>query len=280
MNKKIILTESELCNIIKESINNVLRESSSPLVYHYCGLNSLVKMINSNTLFLSNSEQEFNGEDKYYMSLTRNRNSVQGYPYMNSLYSLGGGTRHNCGSPYLYCRLCIDGNALNIYNNIKGENGKQYNFKVKPFDFLYNEFGGTNGKLDALYNDDEEEIYHQPFSQAEDRIIANYSKIPNMNKFVKEIDIFFDINEYISEVLSNRRKFSSYFKEIEVLKELCNNNNINVYIKRDSFNLSNKQYLYNNLFDYIQEIFNKIKVKEINLRDGLKLLSKWFRNIG
>ena len=250
--------QNKIHKILIESINKVLNEGASPLLYHYCSLESLEKMLSSNHLFLSDHEQEYNGKGMNYMSLTRNRNSVQGYPYMQSQYSYGGGTHYNSGSNYLYCRLEIDGNTLNTYNNIKDKNNKRHNIKIKPFDYLYNEFGDTNGPSDAYWSEDEEERYHQPFSQAEDRLTSSASEIPHMDKYVKSIDVFIDIKALVNTLLNDPRDVSSYYEEIKQLNDLCHNYKINIYTKRSSFDLGNKRDINNDIVNDIINIFTEI----------------------
>jgi hypothetical protein len=209
----MLISENDLKHIILESVRRILNERASDVLYHYCTLDSLLLMLENNCLMLSDDEQEYNGDGKYFMSLTRNRNSKQGYPYMQSKYSMGGGTAHNVGSEYFFCRIEFDGHALNTYNNFK-VGGQQHNFKVKPFDWLYHESGDmwdeggyeiVNGKQDAMRSDSEEEIYHQPFSQAEDRLTSDKDFIPNFKKYVKRIDFVFDINDI--------QKLVDYYRE-------------------------------------------------------------------
>lgn len=47
--------------------------------------------------------------------------------------------------------------------------------------------------LDAMtYKDCPEEMYHQPFSQGEDRLVSRKKSIPNANRIIRKIDMYID----------------------------------------------------------------------------------------
>lgn len=272
----MLISEKDLKYIIFETVKRILNERATNILYHYCTLDSLILMLKNDCLMLSDDEQEYNGDGKYFMSLTRNRNSKQGYPYMQSKYSMGGGTAHNVGSEYMFCRIEFDGQAMNIYNNFKVD-GKQYNFKVKPFDWLYHESsnmwdeGGyeiMNGKQDSMKSDNDEEIYHQPFSQAEDRLISNKDFIPNFKKFVKRIDFVFDIND-IQELVNyyqekDPKEISNLdiriSDEIELMEEcidiLCNDIKCCLYLNKNDFDRQCHSVGINVLYKQLNKIFS------------------------
>lgn len=273
MKKIVRFTESELKDIITESVKMVLNERASDTLFHYCTLESLLLMLENNSFMLSDDEQEYNGDGRYFMSLTRNKNSKQGYPYMQSKYSMGGGTRYNIGSEYMFCRIEFDGNALNTYNNFK-VGGKQHNFKVKPFDWLYHESGNmwdeggyekVNGKQDSMRSDYEEEIYHQPFSQAEDRLTSDKDFIPNVKKFIKQIDFVFDIDD-ICNMVNNANNEHDVFQldlqisdEIEVMEkclDLCHDVQCCLYLNKNDFDKQRNSVTLNDLYREIGRIFN------------------------
>ena len=255
MKNIIKLTECDLHRLIRESIAMVLSESASSLLFHYCSIESLLKMLEGDKLYLSDGEQEFNGDGMYYMSFTRNRNSVQGYPYMNSYYSLGGGTRHNGGSDFLFCRLTLDGSRMNSVNNFK-VGGKRHNFSIKPFDYLYNEFGGVNGRVDAYYSDNDEEYYHQPFSQAEDRLISTSSYIPSMSKYLLSVDVYINVEKLANKLYDI--DFMYLYRQVCLLKSLCEKYDINVYSKQHAFDLGKKSYIDKKLVSKVYNIFNEL----------------------
>jgi hypothetical protein len=71
---------------------------------------------------------------------------------------------------------------------------------VDFFDYIYDSgdvsdgHGGIlNGKQDAMtYFGDDEEMYHQPFSQGEDRLVSKKASIPNADRIIRRIDVYID----------------------------------------------------------------------------------------
>lgn len=248
--------DKKINRVVNECISRFLQESASRVLYHYCTIESLKMMLETDTLYLSDNEQEYNGKGMNFMSLTRNRNSKQGYPYMQSKYSCGGGTAHNNGSEYMLCRIEFDGDAMNTYNNFK-RGGKQHNFKVKPFDWLYHETGEMwdeggydimNGRQDANYQDNYEEKYHQPFSQAEDRLLSTAGEIPHMSKYVRRIDIVFDINDILElRAMGSNGYQIELYDELITVSKLMEEYPIAVYSNRNDFdkqrNNVSKEYI-------------------------------------
>jgi hypothetical protein len=271
----MLVTERELKYIINESVKRILSERATDVLYHYCTLESLMLMLENDCLMLSDDEQEYNGDGRYFMSLTRNRNCKQGYPYMQSKYSMGGGTANNCGSEYYFCRIEFDGQAMNIYNNFK-VGGQQHNFKVKPFDWLYHESGEmwdeggyevVNGKQDSMKSNSEEEIYHQPFSQAEDRLTSDKDFIPDFKKFVKRIDFVFDMND-IQEMVDYYQGDEHKIWELDCrisdeldmlekcLKMICNDAPCFIYTNKNDFDKQRNSVDINELYRVYGRIFN------------------------
>jgi len=170
---------------------------------------------------LNNGESNYSISPKlpYYLSFSRNRNAVQGFPYMNSKYSCGGGTTHSSTYEWLIIRIEIDAEKLNNYG------------KVKPFDFinhlnneeeqdLYQGFYlPTSSKeevakmaRDNQNNEYDEEIYAQPFSQSEERL---YSKLKRISRdtalsMIKRIDVFADFDMMHEEEYKEFNTFSKW----------------------------------------------------------------------
>ena len=176
------ILESDIRKMVVECVSLIL-ERNTPVLYHFLCLDSLIHVLGTNRLDLNDC-----GDGTYYMSTTRNRNSVQGYPYMQSDYSQGGGSYHNAGFGGIICRLELDGELLRRYG------------KMGPFDYIYDEGdvpdengGYLNGKQDAMtYFGDSEEMYHQPFSQGEERLVSKQKSIPNADRIIRRIDVYVD----------------------------------------------------------------------------------------
>ena len=176
------INEHDIKKMVTECVS-LLMERNMDTLYHFVCIDSLLHILKTNRFDLNDC-----GDGTYYMSTTRNRNSVQGYPFMQSDYSQGGGSYHNAGFGGIICRLELDGELLRRYG------------KMGPFDYIYDEGdvpdengGYLNGKQDAMtYFGDSEEMYHQPFSQGEERLVSKQKSIPNANRIIRRIDVYVD----------------------------------------------------------------------------------------
>lgn len=239
MYNKIILNETEIKNLVLESVRIILSETATSVLYHYLNLEHLEELLKNNRFRTSEPETTLdidnNGEVKYidgenlrYLSLTRNGNPFEGFPIIK--YGEFGDGETSC-----ICRITIDGDALNKYCNFKDSNGKQQNFKVKPIDWAYNDGGSVeagyprdgknwmmqsddmtgndNYHYDKMYSKLDKTIYrepvytmaysdtyHHPYSQAEDRLTTTAEYIPNANKYIKCIDIYIRKNRKIDYI--------------------------------------------------------------------------------
>ena len=178
----MVISENDIRKMAKRCVS-LLMERNMGTLYHFTCIDSLLHILKTNRFDLNDC-----GDGTYYMSTTRNKNSVQGYPYMQSDYSMGGGSYHNPGFAGIICRLELDGELLRAYG------------KIRPFDYIYDagdvidDCGNyLNGKQDAMsYKYDPEEMYHQPFSQGEERLISRKKSIPNADKIINRIDVYID----------------------------------------------------------------------------------------
>ena len=225
-----------------------LTEGATPLLYHFCSIESLQKMLQEDKMWLNGNEASYNGSYDNFASFTRNKNSKQGYPYMQSRYSGGGGTSYNPGSAWMMCRIEFDGNVMNTYNQFKDDQKQSYHFKVKPFDYIYNlnkEEGESNlnGKeehMSYLNTDADEELYRQPFSQAEDRLVSDADYIPNIKKYINRVDILIESN-WLFEEMHNVDYDPHFIEEckndILIIKRLYENANglIKLFATQDTF---------------------------------------------
>lgn len=178
----MVFLESDIRKMVTECVSLLLERNMGTL-YHFVCIDSLLHILKNNRFDLNDC-----GDGTYYMSATRNRNSQQGYPYMQSDYSQGGGSYHNAGFAGIICRLELDGEKLRAYG------------KVGPFDYIYDEGdvrdddgNYLNGKQDAMtYFGDNEEMYHQPFSQGEERLTSKIKSIPHADRIINRIDVYID----------------------------------------------------------------------------------------
>lgn len=237
----MILTENDICNLVKESVLRLVSEGATSVLYHFINLEYLQDLLKRNSFRTCEPEVYFDGDETKYIngknlrfiSFTRNGNPYEGYPIIK--YGEWGDGELSC-----ICRLTIDGNALNRYSNFKDEHGKRQNLKVNPIDWAwYDGTGAENGysrdgkswmmqsdgdnyqpnyRFDKMYSKLDKkahmdphsysDVYHHPYSQAEDRLVTTAEFIPNASKFITAIDIY---------VRSHRR--DKYVKEeLEELK--------------------------------------------------------------
>ena len=187
------------------------------------------------------------------------------------------GEENQNGDYGIVARVEINGDTLNTYNNFKDNKGKRNNFKVKPFDWEYYDFGNGkgdpmvfadntggifahNGKEHMLYSDnttslsqwsmaDLDDPHAHPMSQAEDRLTTTAEQIPNASKYIIRIDIYCDAwltNEDITTVQN---------KLVEIY-EMANKNNLPVYFYDDinNFSLQNGKYTMD-VKQYINRLF-------------------------
>lgn len=245
------MSSEDLDAFVIEEDDDIISESASPILYHFCSLESLIKMLKDNRMYLNGNEEEYNDGYKNFASFTRNKNSKQGYPYMQSRYTMGGGSFHNVGSRWMICRIEFDGNVMNTYNQFRDLKGNKGNFKVKPFDYIYNLnlYDGDesqpllNGKQEhmlSLQGGKDEELYRQPFSQAEDRLMSNSEYIPNLLKYINRVDVLVDYDWLIEEIndMDNDLSFiNSVIYDIKVLIHTINEAHglIKLYASQDEF---------------------------------------------
>ena len=155
-------------NIIKEEINNfLLNEALTDIVYHFTSLDTLLKIIDADAFYLPSSYGSFSDDldkkKKFYMSLTRQKNSKLGYSRSNPV------------------RITLDGNLLN------------YRFKGKPINY----WGASMGKNSyfanpSAYGTGDKIDYYQSNTENEDRLFSNEPVIYNFHKYVKRIDVLID----------------------------------------------------------------------------------------
>lgn len=227
-NKIIRLTEEELHSIIKESVNKMLNEMASSLLYHFLSFSSFEKLVETDSFTPTSFERKYVG-GKNSLSLSRTKTFREGWPVI--MYSGLDGK----GDDWCAIRLTVDGDLINRKPNFK-HNGKQHNLSVKPFDWAYKEYGdgdpytfadeqdgifAQNGKEWMMQSDNDTETYlpinfgkkrkyvngigdkqGHPYSQAEDRLTTSANKVPNASSYILRVDILlmpYAFNDYNKE---------------------------------------------------------------------------------
>lgn len=244
MNKKklIRLTESDLRNIIKESVIGVLKESASNLLYHFLSFDRFKNLVKTNSFTPTDFEKKWH-DGKNTMSFSRTRSFREGWPVV--MYSGEDGK----GDEWCAIRLTIDGDLINRKPNFK-VNGKQYNMFVKPFDWAYKEHNNgdpytfadehngifaKNGKEWMMQSDDYTSSYlpinygknsdklgyvdgigHKqghPHSQAEDMLTTYANVIPNASQYILRVDILLLPYNFTEDNLEDRLNLCELIKD-------------------------------------------------------------------
>ena len=184
MGNKIKLTSVDIKNIVNECINR-LNEGISSIIYHYTHPLSLLEIIKSDKINISDDIEMPDGSiSKGGLSVTRQRSDKIGYAVA---------FRHEYFDG-CYVRLQLDGELLS------------YRYSGEAVD----EFGNRGD----MHIDDWNGFNRMPFyTQAEDRIYTrNNEPIKDAFKYIKRIDIMFPTYD---------KRYDSYIYEIEeFLREL------------------------------------------------------------
>lgn len=212
-----------LDRIITEEINKILiTEITSSRCYHFCGWDSLKKILRNNQFALrtnitSRSEHWNQPNKRFYMSLTRNGDGRVGYQsYLDN--------------EEVICRIELDGDKLNDnyrirpvnwvangdYDTIEKRAKSEANGKVTSKE-RYTKMGKINGGIPYCAKVQDE-------VENEDRIFSNKPIIPNAYSYIKRIDVLInDTSKYArgymtkDEIINNRNYYlSNLLKEIDV----------------------------------------------------------------
>lgn len=170
-------------HINEDKIHLLLNEYVTDKCYHFCSIENLKKILNSNqftlrTNVVSKSEHWYQPKRRFFLSLTRNKNPMVGYSSM----FIGTG----------YARIELDGSALNM------------NYRAHPINYF------ARGEEELIYGSPaEREMYQSQKSTSdinktqdnvenEDRIFSSRPNIPNADKYITRIDIVPSMDGYIS----------------------------------------------------------------------------------
>lgn len=220
--------EQRLKTQLREN-KSLIQESLSDVLYHFTTIKVLNNIINTNSMICSSvysntKDRQLNGSYPFFISFTRQHNNNFGYvEYMN---------KHANGLAHkLNVRIEFDGRLLN--SNYKG-NAVNYHNIENPRNRQQKECNGDSLKLITI-------------RQSEDRLYSNKPVIPNIDRYIKRIDILVpyesiarggsDTLTYVGRALRNPR-----FKD-----------RIFVYYRERDFNLPNSHNLANDdILKYIK----------------------------
>ena len=214
---RLYLTENDLCSIVNESVERILKESASSRLYHFLSFEMFEKMVETDCFTPTNFESAWHN-GKNTMSFSRTKSFREGWPVI--MYSAYDGK----GDDWCFIRLTLDGDLFNRKSNFKIGN-KRYNFSVKPFDWAYKDMNDgdissfkdnyhvdsvRNGKEWMMQSNERTDVYSpinwgsksdpyyacsisdkqgHPYSQAEDRLTTYADKIPNASQYIIRVDV-------------------------------------------------------------------------------------------
>lgn len=247
MNEMIIrINETDIRNIVTESIKRILNEKASKFLYHFLSFDRFVKLIKTNSFTTSPAESSWRDDRKNAISFTRTKSFREGWPV---LFYGGDDGR---GDDWCGIRLTVDGNLINTKPNFKID-GKQYNMSVEPFDWAYHEYDegdpysfadnnngifAQNGKEWMMQSDDYTTSYlpiHKknkkyvdgicdkqghPYSQAEDRLVTYADTIPNALSYIIRTDILIVPNYFSEDNLDDRQEMFNMLKNSEIRNKI------------------------------------------------------------
>ena len=159
-----------------------IQEAAVDLEYHYTSLRNLISMMRTDTFNLSDNTDKFLKEPgrkgDYFMSLTRMRNSAEGY---------GKGIINSDESPVI--RIELDGRKLNMIRNVN----------IHPYDYFYNNWDGGLGMTHVVRGRSGGDSYT---AEAEDSLTLKNGKdqIVDASEYINRIDIF--LKDYVNSIKS------------------------------------------------------------------------------
>lgn len=155
-NKQLIrLTESDLRNIVKESINIILLETYNSDLYHFTNLEGIYGILGSNSISLMPCGDDEYDKNNEVVCLSRTKNPYIGYT-PNAEYDL-------------IFRITLDANKMS--SSIRG-------MKIKPWSM-------NNSRTTVSYWNGKKQF--NTISDYEERA---YKDIEPLNKYCKSIDVF------------------------------------------------------------------------------------------
>lgn len=297
-----------LKKIIEEEIKRVITEKLSSLVYHYTSIESMYKIAKSDKIILnsalSNTSDNFNTKELYYLSLTRVKNNNFGYAYKFS----DSGARIEFNGDLLNQQF--KGKALNYWGKDR-VNATNNRIQDETEDRLFS----TKSSINNLHNYiNRIDVLIKPTSDTQRKYayyllktsLRNYINIyGNQNEFNKQsektlnetltsYDTYVEQEDSAPNVGDSQLK--NYTKPIANILQLIYFNEVDkkelgkkikeVLVKYglERYNVGSILKIYNSSFYNLKELINKVQcdVQDLSVRpsdDGekiIKILSDYF----
>jgi len=228
-----------------EKLNKIyeelLAEGGTDILYHFTYSGRLLNMLDTNTLYLTNSisaKAEATKGKTYFMSFSRTKSTEHGY----------GAQFRNPGS----VRLKFNGQKLG------------HNYKFMPIDYWQ-------------YPRTPEFMNQKSGDEMEDRIISDKDEIPNANKYIISIDVFISKEGIEEELITKAKKLGIKINFFNNYKDFASGDS-NRAITPNINTENNPSYNYTPSFDYTlgclvykedelrSKVFNTLK-SEFNFSD-------------
>ena len=245
---------NKIYRIVENIVKKQLNEIASPVVWHFCWLDNLLGILQSNSFELSKSNVDreqfpgvtgFSSKRPYYFCTTRSKSSSDGYSDLVTNDNQEG-----------FARIQFDGNALNNITHGKasdyfGERGEPHHGKRAFFNAI------KNGKKQYLH-------IHNKENEREDTIWYHKDKIENINKYIQRIDI----------CVPNEQSFNENKNILNEIVILCQKLNIPFFFYNNiqDFDKQNMNTMNNKLFN---ESYLRLTEDEEHSTEKIKPTTEW-----
>ena len=237
--------------ITKHITENILHESLTSIVYHFCDLKGLWGVCRDNVFFLTSSNTNKSDQRMskkgdyvypYYMCFSRTKSSQIGYALQRMTSSK---TWQSCT-----VRFEIDGDKLN------------HLYKAHPINYFTN---NDDNKIHPYTkgvnpNVDYKQIARQQMMEYEDRLLSTQPFIKNANQYIKRVDVLIK-----PKALMDKRSVTilSTIGHILLNSQYIDPNLITIYTDENAFNrMDTKQCVSK---EFILQKYNKNKVQNDRL---------------
>ena len=235
------LSEAIIRKAVREAVRNFLNEGLTDKEYHFCSLNFVHSICQTNEIHLTMATNLGDATDKYnrfYLSLSRTRNVYESYGVNRT------------------CRIEFDGTAL-----------KRYGFAGRPLN--YNAVKGDDNKWYGTKGDRSRQFEY------EDRLLFTDPVIENANKYIVRIDVLTEggsIDErYLEDILNNKYGIPVYVYGNKKDYNFQTNNTINdrvSSIRVDDFKFDNS-YSINMMLGYLVRLYCGRNLDKYDVEDVL-----------
>ena len=253
--KKLILSESDIKDMVVECVNRILTEHSNmKTLYHFTTILNLSDIAKTDKLESSNEFTKY-WDNNCHISLTRHKSNYEGF----------------AKACYSNVRITLNIEKINSRHNIVNVKPMEYySPKRYRFDALGKEIGNISSKSSYQSNDHYENMINgnnntEFQNQAEEGLqVSNHTNLEKLHNFVERIDIYWPDFE---RACNNPEEYIYYpLNDLQSISETKFGRTVPifVYFDKKNFSLQNKYCI--KLIDMV-EYFNK---NICNIRDEVR----------